>query len=347
MSLGFYKDKKVLLTGHTGFKGAWMLVILKEIGAKVYGMSLPAEDDTLYHQIDGASLCVEEAFVDIRDRAAVFRYINYWEPDVIIHMAAQAIVQESYAQPLYTFQVNVEGTINVLEAVRMLQKPTLALWVTTDKVYKNNDEGVAFVETDALGGNDPYSASKAAMEIALQSYQQSFLQDSNHLSVVLRAGNVIGGGDNAAYRLLPDIIRAWEQGQKAIIRNPKSTRPWQHVVEPLFTYLKLGKLVADGKVASGEAFNIAPQEEQTITVEKVIAIAEAHLHDFEWSHEKVKDLGKEAQLLKLNVSKLLQVLPALKTLSAKEAVEWTLDWYTDKKTDALKKCQNQIKQYNS
>jgi|SRR5690554_5024303 len=347
MNLEFYKEKKILLTGHTGFKGAWMLVLLKEIGAKVYGMSLPAEVDSLYEQIDGATLCEGEAFIDIRDRAAVFRHINFWEPDVIIHMAAQAIVQESYAQPLYTFQVNVEGAINVLEAVRMLQKPTLTLWVTTDKVYKNNDEGVAFVETDPLGGNDPYAASKAAMEIALESYQQSFLQDSEHLSVVLRAGNVIGGGDNAAYRLLPDIIRAWEQEQKVIIRNPKSIRPWQHVVEPLFSYLKLGEKVAEGKVDTAEAFNIAPQKDQAISVEEVMGIAQEYLPKLDWVHEEVKDLGKEAQILKLNVDKLHSVLPGMKTLTAKEAVRWTLEWYTNKKTDALTKCQQQIQQYKS
>lgn len=342
MDFKYYKNKKVLLTGHTGFKGAWMMQLLHHLDAKVYGMSLQAEDNSLYHQVGGGDYCVDEAFIDIRDRAEVFKYINFWEPDIIIHMAAQAIVQEGYQQPLYTFQVNMEGTINVLEAIKMLEKPTLSLWVTTDKVYLNNNHGTAFVETDPLGGQDPYSASKAAMEIALQSYESSYFKDTHHQSVILRAGNVIGGGDRSNYRLLPDIIRAWQEGEKVKIRHPKAVRPWQFVLEPLQAYLQLGILLANGAFSSGQAFNIGPSEEQNITVQEVLEYIQEELPELSFAVETPKHYGVEAQVLRLDIDKLKQYVPSFHSLSVKEAIQRTIQGYTIPSNLMAKYCQDQI-----
>lgn len=347
MDLKYYKNKKVLLSGHTGFKGAWMMQMLHHLGAKVYGMSLPAEEDALYHLINGTEFCEDEAFIDIRDRAEVFKYINFWEPEVIIHMAAQAIVQEAYQQPLYSFQVNLEGTINVLEAIKMLEKPTLALWVTTDKVYLNQNEKKSFVETDPLGGQDPYSASKAAMEIALQSYECSYFKDTQHLSVILRAGNVIGGGDRSNYRLLPDIIKAWEEGQKVKLRHPEAIRPWQFVLEPLKVYLELGVLLAKGEIQSGEAFNIGPSDEQATTVKEVMEYIQEYLPALNYSVETPKHYGKEAQYLQLNVDKLKKVLPRFQSLTVKEAIRSTIEWYKAPTEEVAQICHQQIINYLS
>lgn len=347
MDLSFYKGKKVLLTGHTGFKGAWMLMLLKELGAKVYGMSLPAAENALYNLINGVDLCEDEALIDIRDRVQVLRYINFWEPDIIIHMAAQAIVQESYQQPLYTFQVNVEGSINILEAVRILNKNTLNLMITTDKVYQNLEEGRPFKENDPLGGQDPYSASKAAMEIAVDSYYQSFLKDAGHQLIKLRAGNVIGGGDRSAYRLIPDVINTWEKGEILKVRSPKAIRPWQHVLEALYAYLQLGVLLNEGKIKSGDAFNIGPKATAVLSVEEMLEQVSGLLTDLEWVYEAAgEEMGKEAQTLLLDVSKTSQAIKEEKKLEAQQAIDWTIRWYQSEE-EALVKSQAQIKEFLS
>lgn len=344
-TLEFYKGKKVLLTGHTGFKGAWMLVLLNQLGAEVYGMSLPAEEDSLYEQINGGELCKSEAFIDIRDRREVIRHLNFWEPDIIIHMAAQAIVQKSYEQALYTFQVNVEGTINLMEAIRILQKETLTLWITTDKVYENNNKGIPFKENDPLGGKDPYSASKAAMELAIKSYNFSFFKTSSHRNICLRAGNVIGGGDTAAYRLMPDIINAWKKEEKLAIRNPEAIRPWQHVLEPLIAYLLLGEKLANAEINSGEAFNIGPNISENKSVRDILNIVQNKWKTLEWRDEsKENTLGEEAAVLSLNTDKLEKILPNRRKLNYKEAIALTLDWY-EYEENPLERCIKQIQEF--
>lgn len=344
-ALEFYKGKKVLLTGHTGFKGAWMLVLLNQLGAEVYGISLPPEENSLYEQINGEKLCKSEAFIDIRDRREVIRHLNFWEPDIIIHMAAQAIVQKSFEQALYTFQVNVEGTINLMEALRVLQNSTITLWITTDKVYENQNKGIPFKETDPLGGNDPYSASKAAMELAIKSYNFSFFKSSQHKNICLRAGNVIGGGDEAPYRLMPDIIKAWKTGEQLIIRNPESVRPWQHVLEPLTAYLLLGEKLGNAEISLGEAFNIGPDMSENKSVRDVLNIVQKRWQNLDWIDKKEDNtFGEEARVLSLNTDKLEKTLSFRRKLTYKEAIAWTLDWYENDKSP-LEKCLKQIQEF--
>lgn len=240
-----YKGKKVLLTGHTGFKGSWMLAWLQQLGATVKGYALAPENETdLYYLLDADKLC-DSVIADIRDQNKISEVVKEFQPDFVFHFAAQPLVRRSYKMPVYTFEVNVMGTANVLEAVRHLSKSCSVVIVTTDKVYENKEWGIPYRETDPLGGYDPYSASKAAAEMVVSSCRNSFFNPGDfekHKKGVAsaRAGNVIGGGDRAKDRIIPDIIRGIEKNESIVVRNPEAVRPWQHVLEPLSGYLLLG-----------------------------------------------------------------------------------------------------------
>lgn len=351
--INVFKGKKVFLTGHTGFKGAWMLQILHHLGANVKGYSLaPENDNDLYHQIQGDNLCYASVIGDIRDTHLLNGEMVRFQPDFVFHLAAQSLVRRSYHQPVATFDVNVMGTVNVLEAMRNIAQPCVGIMITTDKVYENNDSGTAFGEDEKLGGYDPYSASKAAAEIAISSYRNSFFNPQNydqHQKAIasLRAGNVIGGGDFAADRIIPDIVRAISNDTDVVLRSPQSVRPWQHVLEPLFAYLQLAANLSQDPVTNATAFNIGPDKDDVLDVQTV---TEKFIHYFgqgSYSIDPQAANVHEAKLLMLDNSKIKDKLNWKPLLDADAAINLTAQWYANKELSAAEKCSLQIMNYLS
>lgn len=345
-----FNGKKVFLTGHTGFKGAWMVQILHHLGARVMGYALPPERESdLYQQIHGDDLCTS-VMGDICDLPALKKELVDFEPDFVFHLAAQSLVRRSYNKPVDTFMVNTQGTAHVLEALRHLPPACVALMITTDKVYENPERGTPFTEDDKLGGYDPYSASKAAAEIIVESYRRSFFNPEdygNHEKSVasVRAGNVIGGGDYSEDRIVPDIVRALHFDEVVGLRNPGSIRPWQHVLEPLGAYLLLAAKMSEDPARYSTAFNFGPNEEDMLTVEQ---LTEIFLNSFGRGSYKVFLQDKplhEAKLLLLDSTKAAQMLGWHPQLDARTAIEWTANWYADNHHSAHSKCLAQIKQY--
>lgn len=344
-----YSGKKIFLTGHTGFKGAWMLRVLHDLGAEVMGYSLaPEHPQDLYNQIGGNRLC-HSIIADLSEREKLARAISDFQPDFIFHLAAQALVRRSYRQPIETFAANVMGTAHVLEAMRALEKPCVGVMITTDKVYENPERGEAFTEDDKLGGYDPYSASKAAAEIVIESYRRSFFnpkQFHEHQKAIasVRAGNVIGGGDFSEDRLIPDIVRALEKGEPVVLRNPQSVRPWQHVLEPVFAYLLLGQKMAEDGVRFSTSYNIGPERADERTVAQVTnAFYEAFGKKASFAVKPEAALH-EAGLLMLDNGKIKRELGWSPKLNAEEAIRWTAEWYANGR-DAREKCGEQISAY--
>jgi CDP-glucose 4,6-dehydratase len=349
MDWSLFKNKKVFLTGHTGFKGSWMLQILHMLGADVKGYALsPEHEQDLYHQIDGDKLCYSSVVGNVLDAHLLHGEMVRFQPDYVFHFAAQALVRRSYLQPVDTFAVNVMGTVNVLEAMRSLEKPCVGIMVTTDKVYENNEMGNAFEENDKLGGYDPYSASKAAAEIAISAYRNAYFNPAQYAShqksiAAVRAGNVIGGGDYSEDRIIPDIVRAIQQQQPVTLRAPKSVRPWQHVLDPLLAYLMLAQKMTIEPIAYASAYNIGPEVSDALDVETVtqhfiqsygsgtyqIAPQAATLH--------------EAKLLMLDNTKLKETIGWQPLFHAYDAIAATATWYANTESSASEKCQSQIK----
>jgi len=348
-----FKNKKVFLTGHTGFKGAWLLQILHKLGADVKGYALaPENDKDLYNQINGDSLCYASVIGDILDDRLLKGELIRFEPDFVFHLAAQSLVRKSYQHPVDTFAVNVMGTINVLEAIRGLDKPCIGIMVTTDKVYENNETGHPFAEDEKLGGYDPYSASKAACEIAISSYRNSFFHpdkfDQHQKSIAsVRAGNVIGGGDFALDRIIPDIVRSIEREAAVVLRNPKAVRPWQHVLEPLLAYISLAEKMTTEPQSLASAYNIGPDKEDVLDVETVTQKFIAYYGKGSFEVEQNTTQPHEANLLLLDNTKIKNAVGLQPKLSADEAIKMTAEWYADKQTSALEKCSAQINQYFS
>jgi len=346
--LSAFKGKKVFLTGHTGFKGAWLLQILHFLGAQVKGYALaPESTHDLYSQINGDTLCYASVIGDIRNAALLQGEMIRFEPDFVFHLAAQPLVRRSYNEPVYTFDVNVMGTLHVLEALRHLQKSCVALMITTDKVYENTETGIAFKEEDKLGGHDPYSASKAAAEIAISSYTQSYFspekfQEHQKSIASLRAGNVIGGGDHAADRIIPDIVRAIEGGEAVKIRNPKAIRPWQHVLEPLFSYLELAQLMQEHPGQYEGAYNIGPDKNDMLEVLEVTTCFIRNFGKGEYEIVHQQNAPHEARHLMLDNSKISRILGRSPRWTAQQAIQKTAEWYADKAMPALEKCKQQI-----
>ncbi|MCW7540534.1 CDP-glucose 4,6-dehydratase [Aquabacterium sp. A7-Y] len=269
-----YAGRRVLVTGHTGFKGSWLACWLHSMGARVFGLALPPDAEPAHLPLLG--LQFEEALVDLRNGPAVADALRRFEPEVVFHLAAQPLVRRSYREPHATFDTNVMGLVNLLEAVRAMPSVRVVVNATTDKCYQNLDTGRAYRETDALGGHDPYSASKACAEIVSASYRASFLahDDGRGHPVALataRAGNVIGGGDWSEDRLIPDLVRAAMQGRITDIRHPGATRPWQHVLEPLSGYLLLGQRLWADPAACAEAWNFGPEAQGHLSVGEIVA----------------------------------------------------------------------------
>lgn len=331
-----YRGKKVFLTGHTGFKGSWMLTWLHNLGAIVKGYALtPENENDLYCLINGDKFC-ESVIGDIRDKEKLVNTVIDFQPDFIFHFAAQALVRRSFEMPLYTFEVNVNGTIHLLEAVKVLQQKCIVIVITTDKVYENKETDYAYRETDKLGGYDPYSASKAAAEIVVSSYRNSFFNPADFEShqkaiATARAGNVIGGGDRAADRIIPDIIRALEAEQPVTVRNPKAVRPWQHVLEPLGGYLLLGEKLQKEPEFYASAWNFGPEIDEEITVEQLVKIAIRIYGSGQYISPHLTAQPHEALLLKLDITKAKQELNWHPKWHATEAIQQTMDWYKKRK----------------
>ncbi len=320
----FWQDKRVLVTGHTGFKGAWLTVWLKRMGAVVTGISLPpTTSPNLFEQADLASVC-ETCYCDITDLAALTKTIQESRPDVVFHLAAQALVRQSYRQPIETFNTNMMGTVHLLEAIRQTDSINAAIMITTDKVYRNNEWAWPYRETDHLGGHDPYSASKAACEIIIDSYRKAFLAGVSLASA--RAGNVIGGGDWAEERLIPDAIRAWQKGETLHIRRPEAVRPWQHVLEPLAGYLCLTQQLWEDSSLAG-AYNFGPQTHTAASVRSVINLARDAFGEADVTFEHAKSGPHEAEQLTIEIAKARQVLGFQPRWTLQEAVRRTIQWY--------------------
>ena len=361
MNKDFWQKKRVLITGHTGFKGSWLLVWLNLLGADVFGLSLsPLNGKSLFKEITNEKPLSKDFFVDIRDIEKLKRSINEINPDIVFHLAAQPLVRESYKNPLETWSTNLLGSLNLLESLTNIKKYCAVIMVTTDKVYKNMEWEYGYRENDALGGHDPYSASKAATEIAISSWRESFCYYDNkgsHLAVAsARSGNVIGGGDWAKDRIFPDVIRSLENDKKIIIRNPNSTRPWQHVLDPLSGYIVLAeKLYQSKNQACKEsnkhltsAFNFGPNITSNKSVEFLVkeimkywpGIIEKNNHDFNQFHE--------AEKLHLQVDKAFNLLNWEPIWNLEFSVKKTVEWYKKFKEDSyssLDLCTSDIKCY--
>lgn len=323
----FYKGKKVFITGHTGFKGSWMCKVLAMAGAEVTGYSLvPPTNPSLFETADIEADLKKSVVGDIRDLAGLEKAMQEAKPDIVIHMAAQPLVRESYQDPVYTYATNVMGTVNFLEAVRHCESVKSVINVTTDKVYLNNEWEWGYRETDALDGFDPYSNSKSCSELVTSSYKKSFFADKNVAISTCRAGNVIGGGDFAKDRIIPDCVRAMEADTEIIVRNPYSTRPYQHVLEPVCTYLLLAMLQYDDKALAGN-YNVGPDDMDCVTTGNLVDLFCKHWGGkASWKNVSEANAPHEANFLKLDCSKIKSKLGWQPTWHINDAIEKTVEW---------------------
>lgn len=345
-SADFWRDKRVLVTGHTGFKGGWLALWLQRLGARVSGIALEPNTTPSLHDALDLGARIDGHFIDIRDSQALAQRVRALRPDVVLHLAAQPLVRQSYADPLATWSSNVMGTAHVLDALRDLDSVRVAVMVTTDKVYRNLEWVHPYREGDALGGHDPYSASKAACELVVDSYRDAFLRAQGLAVASARAGNVIGGGDWSADRLIPDAVRAWQGGQTLSIRHPDAVRPWQHVLEPLAGYLVLAQRLWDAPVLAG-AYNFGPLSDDVATVREVVTLAREVLGQGEVEFGAPTDGLHEAGRLALDPSKAAFALNVRPRWALREAVAHTLAWYRDFQAGAgaLALCERDIATY--
>ncbi|MCM1191653.1 MAG: CDP-glucose 4,6-dehydratase [Butyrivibrio sp.] len=332
MTNSFYQGKKVLVTGHTGFKGTWMCAVLLELGAEVTGYALEPPTRPGLFELTGMEQKVHSVEGDVRDLPHLKSVFDRARPEIVIHMAAQPIVRESYKNPVYTYDVNVMGTVNVLECVRMCDSVKSFLNVTTDKVYKNREWDWGYRENEELNGFDPYSNSKSCSELITESYRNSFFGDGQTAISTARAGNVIGGGDFAADRVIPDCVRAIEEGRPVTLRNPQSVRPYQHVLEPVFAYLCIAERQY-GDLSLAGAYNVGPEESSCITTEKLVQTfceywngsADENRSRLLWRCEP--EAGPhEAGFLKLDCSKIRSRLGWKPRWTYREMLEKTAEW---------------------
>ena len=330
-SPNFWRGKQVLLTGHTGFKGAWLAFWLSQMGAKVTGISLPPNSTPNLFTLANVAQMTNSHFADIRDADAVSNIVKKAQPEIVLHLAAQALVRPGYKDPLGTFASNVMGTANVLNSLRGLDSVKAVVAVTTDKVYKNLEHNKPYRETDMLGGHDPYSASKAASEIIIASYRDSYLAEQGVAVASARAGNVIGGGDWSEDRLMPDAVRAWDANLPLVIRRPSAVRPWQHVLEPLNGYLVLAeKIYAESSLAG--AFNFGPQTHEAATVQKVIELANRVYGCGSVLWGDGTEGPHEANLLSLEVTKARELLGITPRWNLTETIKLTMGWYQQQRS---------------
>jgi CDP-glucose 4,6-dehydratase len=346
-----YRGRRVLVTGHTGFKGSWLSYWLTQLGAEVTGYALePPTEPSLFDAL-GLDQLVSHVVADIRDAECLERELVKAAPDVVLHLAAQPIVRESYARPVETFATNVMGTVNVLQAARACAAVQAVVVVTTDKCYRNTEDGRPFVEDDPLGGRDPYSASKGCAELVTAAYAASFFAERDVAVASARAGNVIGGGDWAADRIVPDCVRALEAGRAIDVRNPSAVRPWQHVLEPLAGYLQLATRMLDGGGAFAGAWNFGPAPEDALTVQWVVDRFLEEWGRGSWeTAQAATPQPHEAHLLTLDSSKAVARLGWAPRWDAGEAVRRTAAWYHGRADDAATArvlCEADIRAYEN
>jgi CDP-glucose 4,6-dehydratase len=322
----FWRGKRVLLSGHTGFKGGWLSLWLQRLGAEVTGVALAPNTSPSLFETARVADGMRSHRLDIRDAPAVASLAQAVQPDIVLHLAAQPLVRASYRDPLASFSTNVMGTANVLDALRGLDSVRVAVMVTTDKVYQNLEHAYPYREDDALGGHDPYSASKAASEIVIASYRDAFLARQGVAIASARAGNVIGGGDWSEDRLIPDAVRAWQAGQTLSIRSPQAIRPWQHVLEPLAGYLRLAEVLWAQPTLAG-AYNFGPNTHEAATVRYVVDLAKCSYGICAVSYENGSDGVHEASRLALETAKARQVLNIQPRWPLDQAVARTMAWY--------------------
>lgn len=345
---GVYNGKRVLVTGNTGFKGSWLTIWLQMLGADVAGLSDSVPTQPSNYDICGLGKCIRQYFVDVRDFVEVENAIREFRPHMIFHLSAQALVRKSLTNPLLTFQTNTQGTVNLLEVLRIWTDPVPTVVVTSDKCYRNLEWVWGYRETDELGGNDPYSASKAAAELAFRSYVKTY---ENVVAATARAGNVIGGGDWAPDRIVPDCARAWLKRETPLIRHPNATRPWQHVLEPLGGYLWLGASLSKyPRRYRGESYNFGPNSGDTYSVQNLLEQMKNNWPDISWKHsETLADAAGESTLLKLNCDKAFADLRWKTLLDIEKAVQLTAEWYLGyrEKLNMREFSQSQIADYIS
>jgi len=346
-----YAGKKVFVTGHTGFKGSWLIAWLHLLGADVKGYALEPENESLFNCIEGNSLCTS-CIADIRDKERLKKEIVSFKPDFLFHLAAQPLVRDSYELPTDTFEINVSGTANVLDALRFLRNACSVVIITTDKVYENKEWVFPYRENDSLGGYDPYSASKACAELVVSCYRNSFFNPakiSTHQITITtaRAGNVIGGGDWSKDRIIPDIIRALKEEKDIAVRNPASIRPWQHVLEPIAGYLLLGAaLQKNPENIFLQTVNFGPLLNDVLPVSVLVQKAIEKWGSGNFYTPESKNQPHEAGILKLDISKANELLNWYPKLNAENAISWTIDWYKQNDSNKQKEFTfEQIKQY--
>lgn len=325
MNIDFYKEKKVFITGHTGFKGSWLCKILALAGAEVTGYSLEPPTNPSLFQIAGIHNDIHSVIGDIRNLEDLSNAINKAQPEFIFHLAAQPIVRDSYKDPVYTYETNVMGTVNLMECVRLSSSIKSVLNVTTDKVYKNNEWEWGYREDEPLDGFDPYSNSKSCSELVTHSYKSSFFADDRVRVSTARAGNVIGGGDFANDRIVPDCIRAAEKKENIIVRNPHSTRPYQHVLEPLFAYLMIAAKQYEDKKYEGY-YNVGPDDSDCITTGDLVDIFCKKWGEGQNWENKFLGGPHEANFLKLDCSKLKSTFEWKPRWNVETAIERTVEW---------------------
>ncbi len=323
----FFKNKKVIVTGHTGFKGSWLALWLNLLGAKVLGISLNLPTNPCHFKLLKLNK-IKSKKIDIKNFKLISKEINRFKPDYVFHLAAQAIVKKSYLKPLETYSTNTIGTLNVLESLKKVNKETISIIITSDKSYKNTETKRGYVESDILGGDDPYGASKSAADIIINSYIKSFFnfKKNKNFIAIARAGNVIGGGDWSEDRLIPDCMKAWLNKKNVKIRNPNSTRPWQHVLDVIYGYLILAVNLKRNKKIHGEAFNFGPNMKKNYKVIEILKKSKRYWPSIKWSIQK-NNKFKENHLLNLNNKKARKIIKWKPSLNIDKTIKLTIEWY--------------------
>lgn len=348
MFANFYKNRSVLVTGHTGFKGSWLTCWLLKLGADVTGFALAPPTSPSLYEAAGLSSYIRDVRGDVRAEPVLSDLLRDREFEVVFHLAAQPLVRDSYQDPLYTLETNIIGSARLLEALRSVRHPCICIMVSSDKCYENREWEYSYREVDSLGGHDPYSASKGAMEIIVSSYSRSFFNSDPVRIASARAGNVIGGGDWQKDRIIPDIIRALGESRAITVRNPQAVRPWQHVLEPLSGYLWLGAALGSDRTFTG-AWNFGPASHDAHTVTELVNEAIAAWGSGSWAVDKTVKAPHEAMLLRLSIDKATTRLGWKPVWDFGCSVRATMEWYRDcrgkKPRDTFAFCQRQIESY--
>ena len=347
----YYKNKKILVTGHTGFKGAWLTIWLKELGADVVGYSLDSLYENGLYNLSNISDSIIDHREDLRDFSKLLEVFKKEKPEIVFHLGAQALVIDGYNSPLETFQTNTMGTANVLEAIRLTDTVKTAIMVTTDKVYENKEWIWPYREEETIGGYDPYSASKGACELIISSYRNSFFNPNKYAEhgkaiASVRAGNVIGGGDWCENRIIPDCIKSIEKNQEIDVRRPNAVRPWQHVLEPIGGYLYLGTKMIEDPVRYSEAWNFGPEHENIIPVSELVTKLIESYGQGSWKDISNSNQLHEATLLSLDINKAKTNLNWSPVLGIDAAIEYTTEWYKNYTySNVLELTKDQIRNY--